>query len=174
MKCECQFCGEEFESKTERTICDECAEAIDDCGLSLELVNSICDALSVIPQDIMELDAGNGRYQIDGVEYLLLSKYDANDKAKETIADEVWSFNAEFLAEETGLPEIMFQAVEDNGRCESNNDVFMQCIEQTCGINEFATDAIDADGLGHFLDTYDGEGMELDLIGDIYYLFRQD
>lgn len=50
--------------------------------------------------------------------------------------------------------------------CESANEiVFLPIIED---FEDFVSDAIDADGRGHFLSTYDGEEVE----HEGFYLYR--
>ncbi len=65
----------------------------------------------------------------------------------------------------TDFDEEIFQAIVDNGKCESNNDVIYNTIEKTCGIDEFVKAAISADGRGHFMSSYDGEENEETITG---------
>jgi hypothetical protein len=91
----------------------------------------------------------------------------------ERIEDSLWAFSPEFLASETGLPVEVFQALADSGRCESNNEAIAALVEQTCGMDKFVSSAVSADGRGHFLSGYDGEEGEIEIDGDIYYVYRQ-
>ena len=70
----------------------------------------------------------------------------------------MWAFNDEFLAEMTGLPAVIFKALQP--QCENSNDAVLALVDKTCGLEDFAQTAIDADGRGHFLATYDGEEHE--------------
>src|SRR4051812_27567705 len=65
-----------------------------------------------------------------------------------------------FLAEMTDFDQEVFEAIADNGKCESNNDVIYNTIKKTCGIDTFVEAAISADGRGHFMSSYDGNENE--------------
>lgn len=100
--------------------------------------------------------------EIDGVQYAIAFDDDEADKAAtENIEQSVWAFTPEFIAVATGLPVEIFECVAKSGMCESSNDAILACIEQTCGIESFAQDAICCDGRGHFLNCWDGEEIEL-------------
>lgn len=66
-------------------------------------------------------------------------------------------FNAEFLANMTELPEEVFTAL---AKSDAHEAVY-KLIENTCGITEFIDQAIEEDGVGHFLNSYDGTSYEL-------------
>ena len=42
-------------------------------------------------------------------------------------------------------------------------------IEETCRIDKFVDDAIDTDGRGHFISSYDGEEVE----AEEYFIYRR-
>ena len=110
-------------------------------------------------------DNGDNYFQVvDGYEYLVLTDGEAGEKAQEYIEDSLWAFNAEFILESCGLDsgsnviESLRKMQEDS--CEGCNDFIRALIDGTCGIDEFAAQAILADGRGHFLSIYDGEEGE--------------
>lgn len=109
----------------------------------------------------------------EGEDVIVADDDNADRLTRECIEELLWAFTPEFLASETGLPEEVFQALADSGRCESNNEAIMALVEQTCGLEEFVSSAIDADGRGHFLSGYDGKEGEIEIDGDIYYVYRQ-
>jgi hypothetical protein len=109
----------------------------------------------------------------EGEDIIVADDDNADRLTRECIEELLWAFTPEFLASETGLPEEVFQALADSGRCESNNEAIMALLEQTCGMEAFVSSAIDADGRGHFLSGYDGEEGEIEIDGDIYYVYRQ-
>ena len=97
-------------------------------------------------------------YAIDGTEYAIASDYDTAEQAcSEYIKETVWAFNAEFLASHIDALD-----AGDIGRlqgaCESCNEALLKLIDD---VDEFVSDAISADGLGHFLSPYDGETVEI-------------
>jgi len=105
-------------------------------------------------------------FDAEGGTYLVLTDEEADAAAKEYIADSLWTFNAEFLASETDLPEEVFTALQE--RCEGANETFRKLIDGTCGLDEFADSAISADGRGHFLAQYDHNENEQ---GE-YFIYR--
>ena len=58
--------------------------------------------------------------------YIVLTDEEADEKAKQYILDSVWAFNANFLAVETGIDQEVFEAIQANERCESNNDGYFK------------------------------------------------
>jgi len=108
-------------------------------------------------------------YDEDG-DYLVLTDDEADEMCKERILDSLWAFNSWFLASETGIDEAVFSAIQDNGKCESNNDAILSCIDDE---DSFVDAAISADGRGHFLSGYDGKEDEVQ-VGDFgtFYIYR--
>jgi len=105
-------------------------------------------------------------FSIGGCEYAIASDEDeANEACKEYIKESVWAFNADFLADyiETLNADDINRLRGDS--CESCNDAMLKLIDD---FDAFADDAISADGLGHFLASYDGECGK---IGS-FHLFR--
>ena len=103
-------------------------------------------------------------------EYLVLTEQERNEKVKEYIQDTLWAFIPSFLAEETGLPEEVFRALSE--QCESGNDAILALIEETCGLDAFVEAAVEADGYGHFLSSYDGEEEVVSVEGKDYFIYR--
>jgi hypothetical protein len=112
--------------------------------------------------------------EFDNDDYLVLTDEEADEKAKEYITDSLWAFNPSFLANMTDFDEEIFQAIADNGKCESNNDVIYNTIQKTCGINDFVEAAVQADGRGHFMSSYDGNENEETVQGETFYIYRQN
>jgi hypothetical protein len=90
-------------------------------------------------------------------EYMVLTDKEADARAEEDIKETLWAFNPSFLSSETGIDEEVFKAIQDNGRCESNNEAIESIVNSTCGIDGFIEEAITADSRGHFINSYDGE-----------------
>lgn len=102
-------------------------------------------------------------------DYLVLTDSEADEKAADYITDSLWAFNAEFLSGETGIDVEVFKAIQDNGKCEDNNQSIESCIDDMDG---FIQAAISADGRGHFMSTYDGEEYEETVNGETYFIYR--
>ena len=105
-------------------------------------------------------------------DYLVLTDEEADEKAKEYILDSLWAFNASFIAYHTDLDEEVIQAIHDNGKCESNNDTIHNLIKKLGDIDDFVSDAISADGRGHFMSSYDGNENEETVNGTTFYIYR--
>ena len=116
--------------------------------------------------DIKALDAD--AFEVNGREYRVLTDEEADEAATDYIRESVWSFNAYFLAQFTGLPVAMFEAIQD--QCEGANDAILECIERFGSIKDFVQAAIEDDGRGHFLSSYDGEEVAF----EEYFIYRQN
>lgn len=105
---------------------------------------------------------------INGDEYAIAeNEQKADEAAYMAIEDMLWAFRDTFLAEQTGLPVELFTFLSEKD-C-SDNDIYRQLIESKTTIENFADEAIYADGRGHFLAGYDLAERE---IGK-YLLYRQ-
>lgn len=107
-------------------------------------------------------DNGDNCYQVvDGMEYLVLTDGEANEQARVDIEDLLWAFNSEFILDCCGLGSSSNVAHSlrkmQGASCEGCNDFIRAIVDGTCGIDKFVSQAILADGRGHFLSTYDGE-----------------
>ncbi len=109
----------------------------------------------------------------EGEDIIVADDDNADRLTTERIEESLWAFSPEFLAFETGLPEEVFRALADSGRCESNNDAIMAMVKQTCGMDALVSSAVSADGRGSFLSGYDGNEGEIEVDGDTYYVYRQ-
>jgi len=93
-------------------------------------------------------------------EWLVLTDNEADECAKGEILSNLWAFRPSFLAGETGIPESVFTAIASNNKCEDNNEAVVAIVKATCGKDALAQAAIDADGRGHFLASYDSKERE--------------
>lgn len=109
--------------------------------------------------------------EVENREYMVLTDEEADQAASDYINESVWAFNANFIIEHCDVldyddaSEKVIKAIQD--QCESGNDAMKKLIND---MDEFVQDAIDADGRGHFLNTYDGEEYET----DNYYIYRMN
>ena len=104
---------------------------------------------------------------IDGDEYAVATtEQEAFEACCESIENTLCYFNASFLAEQTELPIEVFEALA-NASFE-DNEVYKDLIERVTTIENFVQEAIDCDGMGHFLATYD---LKERMIGE-YRLYR--
>lgn len=108
-------------------------------------------------------------FEVENQEYMILNDEEADEKTKENINDSVWAFNADFIIEHSDVldfdeaSETVVKAIGE--MCENGNEAMKKLISD---MDEFVTDAISADGRGHFLNTYDGNEYE----ADNYYIYK--
>jgi len=99
-------------------------------------------------------------FEAEGGNYLVLTDSEADDAAVEYVKSSLWCFNADFLAEQTGLPEGVFKAL--TAQYEDANETILTLVESHCdgGIEAFTEEAVRYDGRGHFLAQYDSTENE--------------
>lgn len=106
---------------------------------------------------------------IDDVRYMVAeNEQKAFEACCEYVEDNLCYFCPEFLAEQTELPIEIFEALASKDF--HDNSVYKSLIEHVTTIENFTQAAIDADGRGHFLNSWDGSELE---IGE-YLLYRLD
>jgi hypothetical protein len=110
---------------------------------------------------------GDGFFSFGDREYMVLLDSEADERAKENIKEDIWAFNSYFLASHAkdGIDVDVIGAIQDNGKCESNNKALTALIKD---YDHFVNDAIRCDGRGHFMNIYDGEENEM---GE-YFIYR--
>ena len=143
-----------------------------------EHINKLADLKDFLKDTPMAIEKGydeNHFQTIDGAEYLVLTDEEADKATREEIEGLLWAFNADFILKKTGFSDklssgewtAMKAALEEmqNKTCEACNEFIKGLINGTCGFDKFIEAAIEADGRGHFLASYDGEENEQ---GDCY------
>ncbi len=115
---------------------------------------------------------GKTSYLVDGNDrFFVADDEEAYRLAEDYIKDTLWAFNAEFIAAHTGK-DLSDKAIKAIGKmqealCEDANPLVEAMISD---LDEFIEDAIEADGRGHFVNTYDGEEY---MSGD-YFIYSLD
>lgn len=143
-------------------------------GFEDDVLNKIIALAKFEDVDVLEVGTGNvddNEFEVSGKTYLVLTDDEADKKATDYIRESLWAFNADFLAFYTGMPTEMFEAVQP--QCEGANDAVIRCVERAGSVEDFAAQAIRADGRGHFLSPYDGREDEETVDGETYYIYRQ-
>jgi len=103
--------------------------------------------------------------------HIVLTDEEAYEKAKDYILESAWAFKPSWLSDFTGIHRAVFEAIQANDRCESNNEAILRLIGDD---EEFVDEAIAADGRGHFLNTYDGHEHEERVNGQTFYIYRMN
>jgi hypothetical protein len=104
--------------------------------------------------------------------YHIMTDEHADEVVVECIRDSAWAFRPEFLETMTEIPAAVYSLLGE--QCENSNDAVLTLIEKTCGFDEFARQAVLADGRGQFIAHYDGEETEIEIDGEIHFVYRFD
>ena len=124
---------------------------------------------------------GTNRFEYGLEEYLVLLDDEADENVREYIEQSVWAFNPSFIIDHSKLPYDAIDMIKSfqEQHCEGANETIMALIED---FDEFVSDAISADGRGHFLSHYDGEEQEESIMREeedgitlteiTYYIYR--
>ena len=112
--------------------------------------------------DVEEIDEEYGEVLSRGrEEYLVLTDDEADEKARGEILGLIWAFRPEFLENYMPLDAETIGIIQQ-AKYEDANEPLKRLIDD---LDAFVTDAIAADGRGHFLAHYDFEENE---INDLY------
>ena len=105
-------------------------------------------------------------------EYLVLTDEEATQRAIDAARDSLWAFRGAFWGNYTNLSLSSIKAIEkaQGTLCEDAGPVLAAVVGAR--LDEMLTDAIDADGRGHFLAGYDGEENAVDHNGETFYVYR--
>lgn len=93
--------------------------------------------------------------------YLVVTEKTAKKRAKQDILSSLWAFKAEFIIDHSNLPDEAVNMIHkyQSEQCESANDIIRALIKN---INMFIEDAIQSDGIAHFIGSYDDREYEID------------
>lgn len=121
-----------------------------------------------------DTDDGGNVFAYGRQEYLVLTEKEADEMASERIQESVWAFNTDFIIAHSNLPSEAKEMIESFQRtkCDGANDTIVALIND---MDDFVTDAISADGRGHFLAGYDNEETEVSTgpnMTDRVYVYR--
>ena len=130
----------------------------------IEALFNLTLGYSIIDEEEISTD-GKTFWTVDG-DFLVLTEEEAEEMVVDYIEQSASYFNADFLAQMTELPEEIFPHLVDQ------NEAVARLIEKTCGLDEFVAEAIRWDGRGHFLSSYDGEELEVEVDGQWFYIYR--
>lgn len=109
--------------------------------------------------------------EVSSREYMVLTDKEADREASDYINDSVWAFNSNFIIQHSNALDYddaskkVVKAIQD--QYENGNEAMKKLIDD---MDKFVQDAIEADGRGHFLNTYDGEEYEA---GE-FYIYRMN
>lgn len=99
-------------------------------------------------------------------EYYVFTDDEANKRVEEYIKETLWAFNPKFIHDMILINERMIRVIVNE--YEDANETIKKLIIATCGMDRFIQKAIEYDGRGHFINTWDGEENEQ----DGYFIYR--
>lgn len=107
-------------------------------------------------------------FKVGDKEYKVLTDKESNKEVKEYIRETLWAFTPTFLEDHSTKFDLdHFKKVQE--LCEDANEIVFNMIDD---FDELVEDAIDQDGRGHFLSTYDGHENSQDWNGESFYIYR--
>lgn len=112
-------------------------------------------------------------FEVNGEEWAVGTNQEAEEAVTENIREMVWAFNPDFICSMCGLPSEFAEGIRlMQEKCEDANPPLLALVEKQCGLPLFVERAVEADGRGHFLSSYDGEENEQDVEGETFYIYR--
>lgn len=144
---------------------DEIQALIDNQGFdhedAVEILNSVDDDTRALAE-YLKTDVIEAQELIDNDSWEVMTYEDAYETATEYIRESLFAFNLSFLQEHS---EVLQKMDKDSYKsyvstvCESANEFVEACIDD---FDSFVEDAINTDGIGHFLNSYDGNAYDTD------------
>jgi len=132
-------------------------------------IDVLAKFLQVEVDDLTVTKYDENNFEIGEKEYMILTEEEAQEKAKEYILDSIWAFNADFIIEHSKVLDFddasqsIIKAIQE--QCENGNEAMKKLIDD---IDTFIEDAINADGRGHFMNSYDGNEAQ----DGEYFIYR--
>ena len=127
-------------------------------------------------EEIVKLDYdyyGMDIYSANEEEYAIGIPEEADEAIKQCIRDSLWTFKAEFILKHSRVAETkqIAQAITEmqTKLCEDSNEIVFAIIED---IDEFVKSAVEEDGRGTFLATYDSQEREIEINGIKFLAYR--
>jgi len=100
-----------------------------------------------------------------GNDYLVLTDYEADDMVHDFINESAGMFTPSFLSRYTGIDSDAFTALQEAGKYDAVRSMIQD-------IDAFVEAAVQADGRGHFLASYDFNEYEVTVNDTTYYIYR--
>lgn len=170
---ECNYCGrnvKDYDDMIEVDVCESCQESLNDSP-NEELYRALAENFECGISSIVDIDETT--YQINGIEYLVYTEDEADEKVKDYIEESLWTFHPTYLANYCDLPIEVFEILVK--QCEESNDAISSLVDKFGDIDEFVEKAVHVHSRGHFLNRVDGsEDNVCAEDGEIYYIYKRD
>lgn len=124
-------------------------------------IEALANFLEVDKEEINQSNYNENLFEYGNQEYLVLTDDEADEATKEYIEESVWSFKTDFIIQHSDALDYdeasrdIVKAILE--KCEAGNEALKKLIDD---MDEFVEDAIDSDGRGAFLATYDSNENE--------------
>lgn len=130
---------------------------------TFKLIRDMSENLSLERSEVVEM------LRQDDIK--LMSYAEAEAEAEQHIEQSLWAFNASFLVGyiNAKIDTNTLQRIKQDS-CEDCNEVFLALVGDN--LERLKSDAIGCDGIGHFLNTYDGDAYEYYYNGELYLYWR--
>lgn len=118
---------------------------------------------------------GNCALEIYDKEVYSGTEEEITEAVKDYIENTLYAFHPSFLSNYGSLSklddyEAALKPIQE--QCESGNETVKALVDWDTNADEIVKDAIKADGIGHYLNSYDGTYETYDILGDTYYVCR--
>ena len=152
-------------------------------------IDVLASELNISTDMIKQSDYDQALFETaEGEEYLILTQEEKNQRLRDTIKNDLWAFNANFILDFSDIPldDAILTAIKEMQEklCESCQPIMYRLIDGDNRLDEFVEDAVDASGAGNFLNRYDGEEIETSVIyfdqdanedrRMYFFIYRQD
>ena len=129
------------------------------------------EEVAELREDLSIYEEDDTAFETEWGDFLCLTDNQADERAEECILDSVWAFNAEFLAAHSYLDTESIRTLQDTGKCEDLNTPLLRTINDE---KHFVSDAISADGRGHFISRYDLEEHVVRVGDKTFFIYRMN
>jgi hypothetical protein len=122
--------------------------------IDIDFENPVAELANILGYDYDET-----KKMVDEGEFIILSDKEADELARERILDSLWAFSVDFLAAHIRIPQAELIVLQlQHTLYEEANEPIKALIHD---LDHFVEDAINADGRGDVISTYDGDEIEL-------------
>jgi hypothetical protein len=150
----------------------------------MEKIKALANFLGCEVDELNRTTYDENLFEYGRQEYLVLTEDEREKEVHDRIRQDLWAFNTEFILDHASKIDVNGQEYETVKKafqemqtklCESANEIVFAIIDD---FDDFVSDAVNADGYGHFLSQYDGEENEESEVIDnkrvYYYIYRQN
>ena len=156
---------------------DQKYELLDDYEDSIIALAIHCELTLEELDDLEESSYSNTEFKVNGDDYFCGTESEMMIAVEDYMSESIWAFCPSFLGDYGSLYKMNYFDIETilkalQEQCEGANDAIKALVDWDENKEEMVTDAISADGFAHFLNSYDGNGDEISVNDETYYICR--